>query len=185
MGLDQDLLNSDDDEDEDLEEQNTKRQKTDQADNISIPTVPPLNATPSAETTPLLNATPQAETTPPVETDHTNHSLPTESNIHFHTEPTNQSESLPPKTAKQPPAKQSIDIDPAGFDLNMYNSVEELLSVGGDMLKAVLQYKGLKCGGTPQERAERLLSIKGKKMEEIDANLFSKGNNKRKGKNKN
>lgn len=34
---------------------------------------------------------------------------------------------------------------------------------------------GLKCGGTIEERAERLYSTKGKKMDEIDQSLFSKG----------
>lgn len=55
-----------------------------------------------------------------------------------------------------------------------YNSVEELESLGADRLKHTLQSMGLKCGGTLRERAQRLLSIKGKQLDEINPSLFAK-----------
>lgn len=60
------------------------------------------------------------------------------------------------------------------LDVTKYSSEEELLSVGGDALKAALQKLGLKCGGTPQERAHRLFSTKGKSLDELDPSLFAK-----------
>lgn len=40
-----------------------------------------------------------------------------------------------------------------------------------DRLKEALQAIGLKCGGTLEQRADRLFSVKGKKPEEIDQKL--------------
>jgi hypothetical protein len=82
----------------------------------------------------------------------------------------------------------SITPDPTlinRFNLDDYNSSQELENVGGDVLKAVLQAKGLKCGGTIQERAQRLMSVKGKDISQIDPTLFAKGGPKSKGKRKN
>lgn len=70
------------------------------------------------------------------------------------------------------------------LDLNDYGSVEELESVGAERLKSVLQSLGLKCGGTLQERAQRLFSTKGKSLEELDPSLFAKAGKSRKRKNK-
>jgi splicing factor 3A subunit 3 len=61
------------------------------------------------------------------------------------------------------------------LDLNAFDSVEELELLGADRLKAALLALGLKCGGTLRQRAERLLAVKGKKLEEIDPSLFAKG----------
>ena len=66
-----------------------------------------------------------------------------------------------------------------------YGSAVELESVGGERLKSVLQSMGLKCGGTLQERAQRLFSTRGKSLEELDPSLFAKaGKSSRKRKNK-
>ncbi|XP_072356318.1 splicing regulator SDE2 [Scyliorhinus torazame] len=54
------------------------------------------------------------------------------------------------------------------------NSVEELESLGLDRLKTELMMLGLKCGGTLQERAARLFSVKGLPKEQIDPTLFTK-----------
>lgn len=48
----------------------------------------------------------------------------------------------------------------------------------------MLQSLGLKCGGTLQERAQRLFSTKGKSLEELDPSLFAKAGKSRKRKNK-
>jgi Replication stress response SDE2 C-terminal/SPRY domain/Silencing defective 2 N-terminal ubiquitin domain len=47
------------------------------------------------------------------------------------------------------------------IDLDHYDSVEALAALGMDRLKAGLLAAGLKCGGTLQQRADRLFSIKG------------------------
>ncbi|ESP02292.1 hypothetical protein LOTGIDRAFT_138644, partial [Lottia gigantea] len=65
------------------------------------------------------------------------------------------------------------------IDLDKYNSVEELEALGLNRLKNSLMEKGLKCGGTLQQRAERLFSIKGLKQEDIDPSLFSKPSKKK------
>ncbi len=60
-------------------------------------------------------------------------------------------------------------------DLCEFSSAAELEGIGLDRLKAALLSRGLKCGGTLQERSERLFSVKGLKPEEIDPALKSKG----------
>lgn len=57
------------------------------------------------------------------------------------------------------------------IDLDNIETWEELASLGLDKLKAELQARGLKCGGTLEERSKRLMSIKGKQPEEIDLSL--------------
>ena len=58
--------------------------------------------------------------------------------------------------------------------LEEFDTVEQLVSVGGDRLKHTLQLMGLKCGGTVAERAQRLLATKGKSKDELDPSLFAK-----------
>lgn len=60
------------------------------------------------------------------------------------------------------------------LDLNRFNSAEELESLGLNQLKLALSERGLKCGGTLKERAERLYSVKGLSNDQIDPSLFAK-----------
>lgn len=46
--------------------------------------------------------------------------------------------------------------------------------LGLDRLKSALLALGLKCGGTLEERAQRLFSTKGKSLESLDTSLFAK-----------
>jgi splicing factor 3A subunit 3 len=46
------------------------------------------------------------------------------------------------------------------IDLDYYSTVEELVDVGPEKLKEALGALGLKVGGTPQQRAERLFLTK-------------------------
>ena len=78
----------------------------------------------------------------------------------------------------------AITVSCEDVDLNDYCSVEELERLGPEVLKQILQIKGLKCGGTLQERAQRLYSIKGKQLNEIDSSLFVKSNGRSRGKGK-
>lgn len=60
----------------------------------------------------------------------------------------------------------------AHLDLSAFSSWEELASLGLDRLKSALMALGLKCGGTLEERAQRLFGTKGKKS--LDPSLFAK-----------
>lgn len=60
----------------------------------------------------------------------------------------------------------------AHLDLSAFSSWEELASLGLDRLKSALMALGIKCGGTLEERAQRLFSTKGKQT--IDATLLAK-----------
>lgn len=52
----------------------------------------------------------------------------------------------------------------AHLDLSAFSSPEELASLGLDRLKSALMALSLKCGGTLEERAQRLFSTKGEKF---------------------
>ena len=58
--------------------------------------------------------------------------------------------------------------------LGMFNSAEELESLGTNRLKDALNAMGLKCGGTISEQALRLWSVRGKKAEDIPMKFRSK-----------
>ncbi|KAL0268427.1 UNVERIFIED_CONTAM: hypothetical protein PYX00_010380 [Menopon gallinae] len=60
----------------------------------------------------------------------------------------------------------------AHLDLSAFSSWEELASLGLDRLKSALMALGLKCGGTLEERAQRLFSTKGKTQ--FDPSLIAK-----------
>lgn len=75
---------------------------------------------------------------------------------------------------------EEIETTSKTINLDDYSSVEELEKIGLDELKKELQNRGLLCGGTLRERAERFFSIKGKQISEIDPSLFAKPNKKRK-----
>uniref|UniRef100_A0A6G1S8Y8 Splicing factor 3A subunit 3 n=1 Tax=Aceria tosichella TaxID=561515 RepID=A0A6G1S8Y8_9ACAR len=67
-------------------------------------------------------------------------------------------------------------------DLVSYKSLEQLMELGLDCLKQELRVRGLKCGGTLEDRAKRLWSIRGKLPEEIDESLKNSSCNNKKGK---
>lgn len=60
--------------------------------------------------------------------------------------------------------------------LGMYNSPEELQVLGMNRLKEALVAMNLKCGGTIEQRAARLWSVRGLKEEEIPKKLKVKSN---------
>jgi len=51
---------------------------------------------------------------------------------------------------------------------------KELASLGLDRLKSALMALNLKCGGTLEQRADRLFGTKGKNLDELKPSLFSK-----------
>lgn len=60
----------------------------------------------------------------------------------------------------------------AHLELSAFSSWEELASLGLDRLKSALMALGLKCGGTLEERAQRLFSTKG--LTSLDPSLLAK-----------
>ncbi|TNN47896.1 Splicing factor 3A subunit 3 [Liparis tanakae] len=60
------------------------------------------------------------------------------------------------------------------WDNGSFPGWPELASLGLDRLKSALMALGLKCGGTLEERAQRLFSTKGKSLESLDPSLFAK-----------
>ncbi|CAM9482241.1 unnamed protein product [Ascophyllum nodosum] len=64
---------------------------------------------------------------------------------------------------------------PRPLDLKRFHDADELRALGMDRLKEALEALGLKCGGTLEQRADRLFSVKGKAPEEIAPKLKAKG----------
>lgn len=62
-------------------------------------------------------------------------------------------------------------------DLEAYSDPTELEALGAEQLKQKLSQLGLKCGGTVQQRAERLYAIKGRSLSDLDPKLFAPGVN--------
>ncbi|KAL7831478.1 hypothetical protein SRHO_G00309810 [Serrasalmus rhombeus] len=60
------------------------------------------------------------------------------------------------------------------LDLLSVNGVEDLEALGLERLKAELMQRGMKCGGTLQERAARLFSVRGLSPAQIDPALLAK-----------
>ncbi|KAB5526132.1 hypothetical protein PHYPO_G00148240 [Pangasianodon hypophthalmus] len=71
----------------------------------------------------------------------------------------------------QPTQPEEAD---APLDLLSVSGVEELEALGLERLKAELTNRGMKCGGTLQERASRLYSVRGLSADQIDPALLAK-----------
>ena len=63
----------------------------------------------------------------------------------------------------KPPAKKAkpAPVDEIPLDLDEFASIEQLMELGIDRLKAALLSLQCKCGGSLEERAKRLFSLKG------------------------
>ena len=64
------------------------------------------------------------------------------------------------------------DLPP--FDLDKCESLDEAKQLGMDRLKEILTSMGCKCGGSLEERAARLFSLKGLKREEYPKKVRAK-----------
>ena len=60
------------------------------------------------------------------------------------------------------------------LDLSAYSSQAELEALGLERLKCALLHLGLKCGGTLQQRAERLMLVKGLDPSDFPPKLLAK-----------
>ena len=82
---------------------------------------------------------------------------------------TTPEETIPQEEQPAPPQKKLPPPDWKSFETQ-----EALLTgLGGEVLKEVLSGLGLKCGGTPDMRAQRLFSVRNLSKEEIPAALFA------------
>lgn len=61
----------------------------------------------------------------------------------------------------------------AGIDLATFATAKDLEALGGDALKAELLRRGLKCGGSVSQRAERLFSVRGLAPDQIPRSLVA------------
>ena len=159
----------------------------------TMPTIPPVSITPQQHkednTIATGSTTPSSDHTPTPSPDHAHHPSGNTPPPSDHA-PTPSSDNTPPidksvNDEQQPPVIPVFCYE--DFKLNDYSCLEDLEAIGGDGLKVVLQKKGLKCGGTPHERAVRLWSIKGRQLKDIDPSLLAntgKGRTRNKGKKK-
>lgn len=69
---------------------------------------------------------------------------------------------------------KSVESEAETLDFKAFDSVESLMSLGLDKLKNHLVSLGVKCGGTLQERAARLFSLKGVDRSNIPKKLLVK-----------
>ena len=86
----------------------------------------------------------------------------------------------PPAPAPAPPPKKKAPyvkgppVAAAALDLGPFETAEALEALGLDRLKSALMAAGLKCGGTLRDRAERLLSTRGKDRADWDPKILAK-----------
>ena len=73
------------------------------------------------------------------------------------------------------------DVVPEALDLSEFESADQLKPLGLNRLKAALLFLGAKCGGTLDERAERLFSLKVKDEERNKEERRTKGRKRNQG----
>jgi hypothetical protein len=57
------------------------------------------------------------------------------------------------------------------FDLDSFHTIEDLLAAEMGQLKGALQLRGMKCGGTQEERAQRLFLARGLELKDLRQKL--------------
>ncbi|NWX86015.1 SDE2 regulator, partial [Nothoprocta pentlandii] len=77
-------------------------------------------------------------------------------------------------SSKAQETKQLQNSEVEGLDLMAFSTASEMEVLGFEKLKLELMARGLKCGGTLQERATRLFSVRGLSRDQIDPALFAK-----------
>ena len=79
-----------------------------------------------------------------------------------------------PAPPKKAPYVKGPPVAAAALDLGPFETAEALEALGLDRLKSALMAAGLKCGGTLRDRAERLLSTRGKDRADWDPKILAK-----------
>jgi hypothetical protein len=72
------------------------------------------------------------------------------------------------------PKKESNVSSDVSFDLNKCSSIDEVKALGSERLKDIMLSMGVKCGGTLEERAHRLFSLKGLQRNEYPTKVRGK-----------
>jgi len=79
-----------------------------------------------------------------------------------------------PAAAAAPPAEAAKpEVEHEDINVDKVKTLDDLLAMGGDRLKAALARRGMKCGGSPKDRAERLWSVKGLKKGDWPASVMA------------
>jgi Replication stress response SDE2 C-terminal/Pre-mRNA-splicing factor SF3A3, of SF3a complex, Prp9 len=79
------------------------------------------------------------------------------------------------RPAEAPLAVEQNENKTATLNMADYATVDELMAkVDAETLKTELSLLGLKCGGTPKQRAERLFLLKDKKLDDLPAKVLQK-----------
>ncbi|CAN9510003.1 unnamed protein product [Ophioblennius macclurei] len=78
-------------------------------------------------------------------------------------------QTTPPEDPRPASPCQECPVSPSSV-----TSAQQLEAMGLDALKEALRSRGLKCGGTLSERAERLFAVRGLSPDQIDPALFAK-----------
>ncbi|XP_021353666.1 protein SDE2 homolog isoform X3 [Mizuhopecten yessoensis] len=82
-------------------------------------------------------------------------------------------QAIPPKQAETVQQEKEPEQDEP-LDLDSISSVEELEAFSLEKLKKELMARGMKCGGTLKQRAERLYSVRGLTTDQIKPSLLAK-----------
>ncbi len=137
---------------------------------FGMPILPPPTNTQQVDQIELQDASQEDSDTLPDHSHQSDHTHQLDESDHAH-----QSDSI--ANTIEPDCSSTDQLLPPfsyeQFDLNDFTSIEELEAIGGVNLKLVLQKRGLKCGGTPHERAVRLWSVRGKGEGDIDPSLLA------------
>lgn len=78
---------------------------------------------------------------------------------------------FPGWSPEQPAGGGALATSSAHLDLSAFSTWQELCPLGLNRLKSGLMALGLKCGGTLEERAQRLFATKGQNLDAIDPKL--------------
>ncbi|XP_014673553.1 PREDICTED: protein SDE2 homolog [Priapulus caudatus] len=98
-------------------------------------------------------------------------------------QPTSPETGLLAALSAVPPRQQTPPRSPAGLeseagrdpvDLDSYDEATQLEMLGLDVLKEELMSRGMKCGGTLQQRAQRLFAARGLSDDQIDPSMRAK-----------
>ena len=77
-------------------------------------------------------------------------------------------------TVSEAKSSEVVDFNPVDLESTTISVVGDLEAIGAAHLKAELERRGLKAGGTLQERAARLFAVKGLQQSDIPKKLLSK-----------
>ncbi|XP_058495933.1 splicing regulator SDE2 [Solea solea] len=86
----------------------------------------------------------------------------------------NPAESTSSEDQNPAESQQQSVLDASMVSVDAASSVQQLESLGLDVLKKELMSRGLKCGGTLSERAARLFSVRGLRPDQVDPALLAK-----------